>query len=127
MHLIYKTSRYKDKVYRSYFIAESYREGGKVKKRTIWSIGKLTDKQRDQIKLICKTVSVPGQVITTLENIVVPESKPYLDLAVANALWEKWNMPRAFGSHVTNSELSTSLVAKILTINSTFAPAPNCW
>jgi len=86
MHLSYKTSRYKDKVYKSYFIAESYREGGKVKKRTIWSIGKLTDKQRDQINLICKTISVPGQVITTLENIVVPESKPYLDLAVVNAL-----------------------------------------
>jgi len=31
MHLIYKTSRYKDKVYRSYFIAESYREGERLK------------------------------------------------------------------------------------------------
>jgi transposase len=122
MHLSYKTSRYKDKVYKSYFIAESYREGEKVKKRTIWNIGKLKDKQRDQIKLICKTVSVPGQVITTLENIVVPESKPYFDLAVVNALWEKWRLSRAFGSHVTNSELSTPLIAKILTINKCVAP-----
>jgi len=122
MHLSYKTSRYKDKVYKSYAIAESYREGGKVKKRTIWNIGKLTDKQRDQINLICKTISAPGQVITTLENIVVPESKPYLDIAVVNALWEKWKLSKAFGNHITNSELSTPLIAKILTINKCVEP-----
>ena len=31
MHLSYKTAKYKDTIYTSYFIAESYREGGKVK------------------------------------------------------------------------------------------------
>ncbi|MFV1977224.1 MAG: IS1634 family transposase [Candidatus Scalindua sp.] len=122
MHLGYKTSRYKDKVYKYYFIAESYREGKKVKKRIIWPIGKLTDAQRDQIKFICKSISKPSQVITTLENIVVQKSKPYLDLAIVNALWEEWKLSRAFGNHVTNSDLSTPLIAKILTINKCVAP-----
>jgi len=122
MHLGYKTSRYKNKVYKFYFIAESYREGKKVKKRIIWPIGKLTDAQRDQIKFICKSISKPSQVITTLENIVVQKSKPYLDLAIVNALWEEWKLSQAFGSHVTNSDLPTPLIAKILTINKCVAP-----
>jgi len=122
MHLSYKTSKYKEKVYKSYFIAESYREGKKVKKRILWPIGKLTDAQHDQLSLICKAVSDPDQVITTLENIVVQKSEPYLDLAIVNALWEEWKFPMAFGNHVTNSELSTPLIAKILTINKCVAP-----
>ena len=117
MHLSYKTSKYKGKVYKFYFIAESYREGKKVKKRVLWPIGKLTDVQRDRISLICKAFSDPDQVITVMNNIVVRESKPYLDLAVADALWDTWKFSKAFGNHITNSELSTPLIAKILTIN----------
>jgi hypothetical protein len=33
MHLDYRTSKYKGKVYKSYGIAQSYRKGGKVKKK----------------------------------------------------------------------------------------------
>lgn len=122
MHLSYKTSKYKGKVYKFYFIAESYREGKKVKKRVIWPIGKLTDVQRDRISLICKAFSDPDQVITVMNNIVVQESKPYLDLAVANALWDMWKFSKAFNNHITNSELSTPLIAKILTINKCVSP-----
>ena len=122
MHLGYKTSKYKDKVYKSYFIAESYREGKKVKKHILWPIGKLTEVQRDKISFICKATSDPSQVITTLENIAFQESKPYLDLAIVNALWEEWKFSKAFSNHITNSELSTPLVAKILTINKCVAP-----
>ena len=122
MHLNFKTSKYKDKIYKSYSIAESYREGNKVKKRDIWPIGKLTDMQVQQIRLICKTVSDPDIIITTLDNIVAQESKPFLDLAVANALWEQWRFSGAFGNSITNSELSTPLLAKILTINRCICP-----
>ena len=41
MHLSYKNAKYKDTTYTSYFIAESYREDSKVKKRVLWPIGKL--------------------------------------------------------------------------------------
>ncbi len=65
MHLSYSFSRYKEKKYKSYAIAESYRVGKKVKKRTIWPIGKLTDQQAEQIKLILKVAQGKGQFIPT--------------------------------------------------------------
>lgn len=124
MHLSYKTSRYKNTIYKSYSIAESKREGKKVKKDIIWPIGKLTDSQANQIRLICQVVSDPTRVITTIDNIVNKESKPFLDLAVANALWEDWRLSRAFGNHTTTkSEFPTSIVARILTINRCVAPS----
>ena len=117
MHLSYKTRKYKNKVYTSFFLAESYREGNKVKKRNLCPLGPLTDIQQAQIKLICKTVSEPSHLLTTLEDIVVLDSQPYLSLAVANALWEDWRLSQAFGPHITESPLSTPLVARILTLN----------
>jgi hypothetical protein len=42
MHLSYSMSKYKGKVYKSYALAESSRNGGKVSKRILWKIGKLT-------------------------------------------------------------------------------------
>jgi len=122
MHLSYKTSKYKDTVYKSYFIAESYREGKQVKKRVLWQIGRLTDAQKAQIGMICKTMSDPEQVLTTLDQVSAEESKPFLDLAVAGALWDEWNFSRAFRDATTQSELPTPLVAKILTMNKCVAP-----
>jgi transposase len=122
MHLSYKTSQYQGKIYKSYFIAESYREGKKVKKRTILPLGKLADEKAQQIRLICKAISDPSTIVTKIENIVVEKSKPFLDLAVADALWQEWNMSRAFKSHETNSELPTPLIARILTINRCTSP-----
>ena len=46
MHLSYKTRKYKQKVYKSYFLAESYREGHTVKKRNLCPLGPLTETQR---------------------------------------------------------------------------------
>ncbi|MEA1948863.1 MAG: IS1634 family transposase [Thermodesulfobacteriota bacterium] len=117
MHLNYSTSKYKGNVYKSYSIAESYREGKKVKKRTIWSIGKLTDRQADQIKLILKVAQSEDEVVTRLKDIVVKDSKAYLDIALVNELWNYWQLDQAFDFEISDSPLSTPLMAKILTIN----------
>jgi transposase len=117
MHLSYSFSTYKGKKYKSYAIAESYREGKKVKKRNIWPIGKLTDQQAAQIKLILKVAKGQDQVLTQLKHIVVKDSKAYLDIAVVNELWNYWQLDQAFDFENTNSSLSTPLLAKILTIN----------
>lgn len=117
MHLSYSTSTYKDQAYKSYSIAESYREEGKVKKRIIWAIGKLTDVQAEQIKRICQVIKNQEQVITQLSDIVVKESRAYLDLAVVNELWNRWQLDKAFDYEVTKGLLPTYTVAKILTIN----------
>jgi transposase len=117
MHLSYSFSTYKGKKYKSYAIAESYREGKKVKKRNIWPIGKLTDQQAEQIKLILKITKGQDQVLTQLKHIVVKDSKAYLDIAVVNELWNYWQLDQAFNFEISDSPLSTPLLAKILTIN----------
>jgi transposase len=117
MHLSYSFSTYKGKKYKSYAIAESYRDGKKVKKRTIWPIGKLTDQQAAQIKLILKVAKGQDQVLTQLKHIVVKDSKAYLDIAVVNELWNYWQLDQAFNFEISDSTLSTPLLAKILTIN----------
>ena len=117
MHLGYSTSTYKGKVYRSYTIAESYRDGKRVRKRVIWRLGKLTEQQAEQIKLILQVVQSEDQVVTKLENIVVQESRAYLDIAVVNALWDQWQLDGAFSHDVTDSALPTHTMARILTIN----------
>jgi len=117
MHLSYSFSTYKGKKYKSYAIAESYREGQKVKKRNIWPIGKLTDQQAAQIKLILKIAKGQDQVLTQLKHIVVKDSKAYLDIAVVNEMWNYWQLDQAFDFEISDSPLSTPLLAKILTIN----------
>ena len=117
MHLSYSFSTYKGKKYKSYAIAESYREGQKVKKRNIWPIGKLTDQQAAQIKLVLKVAKGKDQVLTQLKHIVVKDSKAYLDIAVVNELWNYWQLDQAFDFEISDSPLSTPLLAKILTIN----------
>jgi len=117
MHLSYSTSRYKGRVYKSYSIAKSYRDGKTSRKRTIWPIGKLSDRQADQLRLILKVVHGEDEVVTRLKDVVVKDTKAYLDIAVVNNLWDQWQLDQAFDYELTNSALSTHTVAKILTIN----------
>jgi len=117
MHLSYSTSKYKGRVYKSYSVAESYRDGKTPRKRTIWPIGKLTEQQASQIRLILKVVKDPDDVVTRLKDVVVQETKSYLDIAVVSNVWDRWKLDQAFDFDVTNSELPTHAVARILTIN----------
>jgi transposase len=122
MHLDWRTSKYKGKIYKSYGIAESYREDGKVKKRRLFALGKLTDEQAAKIRLILKVISKPDEQVTTLANIVAQESVSYLDVAVVNQLWETWQLSDAFTFEITKGLLRTDLVAKILVINRCLEP-----
>jgi transposase len=122
MHLDYQTSKYKGKVYKYYHIAESYREGGKVHKNRLFPLGKLTDQQAQKIRLICKLISNPDEQVSTLGNIVAQECVSYLDVAVVNQLWEAWQLSDAFTFDRTRGDLSTDVVAKVLTINRCLDP-----
>lgn len=122
MHLSYSSSKYKGKVYKSYAIAESHREGNKVKKRIIWPIGKLTDAQAEQIRSICKIAKGEEQFLIKLDDVVVKETRAYLDIAVVDEIWNRWMLDFAFSKDNTQSELSTALVAKILTMNRCINP-----
>jgi transposase len=122
MHLSYSISKYKGKTYKSYAIAESYRMGEKVKKRTIWPIGKLSEVQAKQIQLICKVMKDDSQILANLNDLVVKETKAYLDIALIDAIWQHWKLDAAFELGVTESCLATPLIAKILTINRCLDP-----
>jgi transposase len=122
MHLDYKTSKYKGKVYKYYHIAEAIREGRKVHKNRLFPLGTLSDEQAQKIRLILKVVSNPNEQVTTLANIVAQECVNYLDVAVVNQLWESWQLSEAFTFDVTKGDLGTDLVAKILTINRCLDP-----
>ncbi len=117
MHLSYSSSNYKGQKYKSYSVAESYREGNAVRKRIIWPIGKLTDQQAEQIKLILTVVQGGDEVITRMQDLVVQNTKAYLDIAMVNAIWDQWQLDKAFNFEVTAGSLPTHTVAKILTIN----------
>ncbi len=122
MHLSYSVSKYKEKYYKSYAIAESYREGKKVKKRIIWKIGKLSDEQARQIRQICKVAKDKAQLLSNFEDIVVKETKSYLDIAVVNELWNRLKLDDAFTADITQSRLPTHTMAKILSINRCLYP-----
>jgi hypothetical protein len=80
-------------------------------------MGKLTDRQADQIRLILKVVQDENEVVTRLKDVVVQETKAYLDIAVVNDLWDQWELDQAFDYNVTEGPLPTHTVARILTIN----------
>ena len=122
MHLTYGYKKYKDNRYKSYSIAESYRKGKKVRKRIIWSIGKLSDEQAEQMKLICKIAKGKEHFLCELKYVVIKESKAYLDIAVVNDLWSQWELDKAYDYEVTKGQLSTATIAKILTINRCIEP-----
>jgi len=116
MHLDYSRSAYKGKIYTSYRIARSVREGDKVRKEVLFSLGTLTPLQVKQIQLILQTLKRPADVLVALEQVLPTRSVSYLDVAVANFFWDDWGLDLAFPES-TESELSTRLVARILTIN----------
>lgn len=122
MHLAYKSSRYKNKMYKYYFLSVSYREGKKVRKRDICKLGKLTELQVRQIRRILKVTSDPKIVLASLDDIKIQNIKTFGDIAVANALWEEWKISQAFKYNQTNSHLSTEIVARILTLNRCISP-----
>ena len=122
MHLSYSTSKHKDRTYKSYSIAESFREGKKVRKRIIWPIGKLSDQQAEQIRWVLKVVQSDDQIVTRLKDIVVQDTRPYLDIAVVNTLWDQWQLDEAFDYEVTDSAIPTHTMARVLTINRCTAP-----
>ena len=79
MYLNYSMSSYKGKTYKSYPIAESYREGGKVKKNAVWRIGELTAQQVDQIQLILGMAKTGDQIATRIKGSEVQEGRKLLD------------------------------------------------
>jgi len=86
-------------------------------------LGALTDEQAEQIRAILRIAGgTSSPVLCRLDEVIPIASLEYLDLAVAEALWEEHGLSHAFGKRKTSSDVSTPLVAKVLTINRCVSP-----
>jgi transposase len=124
MHLERARSSYKGKTYTSYRIARSIRNGNKVEKEVLFPLGALSDQQANQIKLILHTINKPDDVLVALDSVVPTKALDYLDVAVANHIWDEWHLDQAF-ENCTESQLTTTQVARILTVNRCISPCSN--
>jgi len=61
-------------------------------------------------------------VLCRLEDVLPVRILDYLDLAIAEALWDEHDLSKPFRAAGTNSSVSTPLVAKVLTLNRCICP-----
>ena len=122
LHLSWSECKYKNKRYRTYYLAQAFREDGKNKKRNIHKLGKLTDEEALEIKQLLKVLKTPNTFTTSLDNIVVQSRYGYLDVATALEIWNYWKLNEAF---CANDEklIETSTIASILTVNRSIDPS----
>ena len=78
MHLTYGTYRYKGEEHTSYSIAESYREGKTVRKRILFPLGKLSETQVEQIRLILKVVKGKEHILSSIQDWVKTTALPQI-------------------------------------------------
>lgn len=122
LHLHFGTSQYKGKKYRSYSLAKPYRENGKNQKEIIFPLGKLTDEEANKWRYLLKALKKPDVFLTSFDDICVEKHFAYLDVAIANAVWEAWDLDGVFQNDGKRL-ISIATIARILTINRCIDPA----
>jgi len=123
LHLHYRSSSYKGKTYRSYSLARAYREDGKNRREIVLKLGKLSEEQARRWKNALKVAKNPKAVVTTLDDAAVFRHYAYLDVAVANAVWDEWGTGQRPSWKREGRELGVAAVARILTLNRCISPA----
>lgn len=122
LHLHWGESKYKGTSYRSYSLARPYRHNGKNRKEIVMKLGRLSDEEANRWRDLLKVLKNPGAFLTTLEDIIVTHHYNYLDVAVANAIWDKWGLDHIFQGN-GKREVSIATIARILTINRCIDPS----
>jgi hypothetical protein len=122
LHLHWRVSHYKGQTYRSYSLARSYRQNGANRKDIVLKLGKLSEEQAQRWRELLQAVKSPQTFFTTLDDLTVTHRYAYLDVAVAHAVWQHWQLDAVFpppGKRV----LSLAAMARILTLNRCTDPA----
>jgi hypothetical protein len=122
LHLHWRESRYQGKTYRSYSLARAYRHNGKNRKEIVVKLGKLTDEEVARWRNLLTTSKNPDAFFTTLDDLVVSDHFAYLDVAVANAIWDEWRLDDAFDDD-GKRKLGVATIARILALNRCIDPA----
>ena len=121
LHVGYSQHTIRGKKCRYYNFSKSIRKGKKVGKKVEIQLGRLSEEEIVQMRMLLQAAKGQLPENLSLEKVDPLRSVSYLELAVVGSIWDEWNMSRAF-SKVTKGELSTPLVAKILTINRCVKP-----
>ncbi len=121
LHLDWGSSRYKGKVYRSYSLARAVWKDGKNTKEPVIKLGKLSEAEVTQWRQLLKTLKDPSSFFTSLDDICVEKHFAYLDVAIANAIWDEWHLDEVFPSQ-GKRRVSIATVARILTLNRCIDP-----
>jgi len=85
-------------------------------------LGKLSDAQVERWRNLLKALKNPNSFLTSFEDICVEKHYAYLDVAVANAIWDELGLDRVFQNDGKRL-ISIATVARILTINRCIDPA----
>jgi hypothetical protein len=122
LHLHWRVSHYKGTTYRSYSLAHSYRHNGTNRKDIVLKLGKLSDEEAGRWRELLQAAKTPHTFFTTLHDLTVTHRYAYLDVAVANAVWQEWQLDTVFRPPGKRA-LSLATMARILTLNRCIDPA----
>ena len=123
LHLHWGGGSYKGKKYKTYSLARSIRVNSKNSHKPIVKLGKLTEEEIVWWKKLLCALKKPGSVVTTLENIVTRKHYAYCDAALANKIWDHWQLDETFQKE-GEVEIPSAATARILTLNRYAAPEP---
>ncbi|MCP4405390.1 MAG: hypothetical protein GY801_49830 [bacterium] len=85
-------------------------------------LGKLNEDEVTRWRKLLYAVKSPDAFFTTLDDVVVTRHYAYLDVAVANAMWDRWELDTVF-HHEGKRAIRLALAARILTLNRCIEPA----
>ncbi len=121
-HLHWRVCRRGSKEYRSYSLARSFRENGKVRKEILVKLGKLSKKEVHQWQMALKALKGNCSAVVTAEDIVTEANYAYLDVAVLLETWHSWGLSKVFAND-GKRVVPLWIVVVILTINRCVDPS----
>jgi len=87
---------YRNKVYETYALTESYREGSRVKHRHIANLGPLTPEQAQRIRLVLRAQQIEDAFVGHLSDVVAKQHYRFLDVAVLDNIWNQFDLEQFF-------------------------------
>ena len=121
-HLHWRVCRREGKEYRSYSLARSFREDGKVRKEILLKLGKLSEQDVQQWKMALKVLKGNCSAVANAKDIVTEANYAYLDIAVLLETWHSWGLSKVFAND-GEREVPLWVVVALLTINRCVDPS----